>query len=683
MTTRAHLSLVVALVAAVAPAASAQPSRAVDKDTFFQMESVSAPSISPDGRQVVFTRSSVDLTKDQTQGNLWIVDTRGQRLRQLTEGVWRDSAAVWSPDGTRIAFLSNRSGAIQVHVLFADTRETLQLTRFDREPRALAWSPDGRSIAFIVSVPDESPVLDVKLPKVPKTAQLAKGATVIDRLVWARDGVGPIAKGYDHVFVVDASVGGTPRQVTAGNYDHNAFDWSPDGATLYVSGMRKPDAEYAKWQDTEIYAVDVKSGEAKALTSREGADSRPVVSPDGKRVAYTGFDDTGSTFHLQSLYVMDASGANSRLWVGGLPSSPGNVTWAPDGTGVYYTMQERGVEHLYFAGVASGSTPRKLTAGTVVFSDVSLSRTGQVAAVRTSVTEPGVLTTFALASPSQVTVLVDVNRDVLEGRQLADAEEIWFTAPDGVRAQGWLMKPVGWQPGRKYPLLLWIHGGPWSMYSVAWNWAWQNFAAQGYGVLWTNPRGSTGYGQDFVNGIQHSYPGKDYDDLMAAVDTAVATGWVDTQNLFVCGGSGGGVLTAWTVGHTNRFRAAVSMRPVINWHSFVGTTDSAMWYRQFKKYPWEDPMEYAVRSPLSVVANVTTPTMVMTGEADLRTPISQSEEYYKALKMVRKAETLLVRMPEEFHGWRRPSHQLLQQLYLQAWFEKYRVRGDGETTASR
>jgi dipeptidyl aminopeptidase/acylaminoacyl peptidase len=202
-------------------------------------------------------------------------------------------------------------------------------------------------------------------------------------------------------------------------------------------------------------------------------------------------------------------------------------------------------------------------------------------------------------------------------------------------------------------------------------------------VLWTNPRGSTGYGQDFVNGIQHSYPGKDYDDLMAAVDTAVATGWVDTQNLFVCGGSGGGVLTAWTVGHTNRFRAAVSMRPVINWHSFVGTTDSAMWYRQFKKYPWEDPLEYAARSPLSVVANVTTPTMVMTGEADLRTPISQSEEYYKALKMVRKADTLLVRMPEEFHGWRRPSHQLLQQLYLQAWFEKYRIRGAGETTASR
>jgi dipeptidyl aminopeptidase/acylaminoacyl peptidase len=211
------------------------------------------------------------------------------------------------------------------------------------------------------------------------------------------------------------------------------------------------------------------------------------------------------------------------------------------------------------------------------------------------------------------------------------------------------------------------------MYSVVWNWAYQNFAANGYAVLWTNPRGSTGYGQDFVNGIQFSYPGKDYDDLMAGVNAAIATGWVDAGNLFVCGGSGGGVLTAWIVGKTDRFRAAVSMRPVINWHSFVGTTDGIMWYSQFRKFPWEDPQEYAARSPLSMVGNVVTPTMVMTGEADLRTPISQSEEYYRALKMLRKADTLLVRMPEEFHGWRRPSHQLLQQLYLLAWFEKYRT----------
>jgi dipeptidyl aminopeptidase/acylaminoacyl peptidase len=305
---------------------------------------------------------------------------------------------------------------------------------------------------------------------------------------------------------------------------------------------------------------------------------------------------------------------------------------------------------------------------------LSFARTGQVAAIRSTTTQPGVLVTFAVQKPAEIRTLVDVNTDVLHGVTLADAEELWFASSDGLKVQGWLMKPVGFDPGKKYPMVLWIHGGPWSMYNLGWNWAFQNWAANGYAVLWTNPRGSTGYGQAFVNGIQFSYPGKDYDDLMAGVDAALAKGWVDKDNLFVCGGSGGGLLTAWMVGHTNRFRAAVSMRPVIDWQSFVGITDGASWYRQFQKYPWEDPMEYAVRSPLHYVANVTTPTMVMTGESDLRTPITQSEEFYRALKMVRRADTLMVRMPEEFHGWRRPTHQLLQQLYLMSWFEKYRTK---------
>jgi dipeptidyl aminopeptidase/acylaminoacyl peptidase len=377
------------------------------------------------------------------------------------------------------------------------------------------------------------------------------------------------------------------------------------------------------------------------------------------------------TSHLSSLYLMDKDGAGKRLWAGNLPSSPGGVRWAADGTGVFYSMEERGSSNIYFASL--DGKLRKVTDGTHVLSGYSISDNGQAAAVRSSFKEPGVLVTFKLQNGAAMKELVDVNKDVLAQVKLADAEELWFTSKDGWKVQGWLIKPANFDPNKKYPMLMWIHGGPWSMYNVGFNWAWQNFAADGYAVLYTNPRGSTGYGQDFVNGIQYSYPGKDYDDLMAGVDAALAKGWIDDKNLFVCGGSGGGVLTAWIVGHTDRFTAAVSMRPVINWHSFVGTTDGAAWYYQFQKYPWEDPMEYAVRSPLHYVANVKTPTMVMTGEADLRTPISQSEEYYRALKMLKK-ETLLVRMPDEFHGWRRPSHQLLQQLYLQAWFEKYRKK---------
>ncbi len=674
---RAAVSLAAfALIATtIVPPALAQEKpilkRGLDDATMFDMESISNPSISPDGKQIVFSRGWIDKKKDQSRSNLWVVNSDGTRLRELTVGPWRDSSPTWSPDGARIAFLSDRDGSNQIHILWVDTREVAQITRAEFSPSGIRWSPDGNWLAFTMRLPYEKNPLSVRLPRRPRGAEWAKGATIVDRLSWARDGQGPVAPGFTHVFVVDAATGGTPRQITSGDFDHGAPEWSADGKTLYSSGMRKPEAEYLR-NDSEIYALSLApgSGDPRVLTSRKGPDSNPRVSPDGKWIAYTGYDDQSFTSHLSSLYLMDASGGGKKLWAGNLPSSPRDVTWASDGAGVFYNMQEQGNSNLYFAPV--NGPARKLTSGAMVISDFSVSDNGRIAAIRTSHHQPGTLITFDRANPAAIKELVDVNRDVLEGRALGEVEEIWATAPDGGKVQGWLVKPINFEAGKKYPMVLYIHGGPWSMYSVAFNWAWQNFAANGYALLYTNPRGSTGYGQDFVNGIQYSYPGKDYDDLMAATDAALAKGWIDKENLFVCGGSGGGVLTAWIVGHTDRFRAAVSMRPVINWHSFVGTTDGSSWYYQFKKFPWEDPMEFAVRSPLHYVPNVKTPTMVMTGEADLRTPMGQSEEYYRALKMLKK-DTLLVRMPDEFHGWRRPTHRLLQQLYLRAWFDKYRT----------
>ncbi len=669
---RAGLTAAAFLGIVASPPAAAQ-SKVLDKETFFQMESISNPVIAPDGSQIVFTRGFVDTKKDQNASSLWIVDGRGERLRQLTEGTYRDSSAAFSPDGKRIAFLSNRSGSTQIHVMWLDTREMAQLTRLDSEPSAPLWSPDGSKIAFTVRVLDETSPLPIKLPKTPKGAELAKSAVLVDRTVWGADGTGPTTKGFTHVFLVDANTGGTSRQVTSGDYNHNSPSFSPDGKTLYVSGIRKPDAEYLKG-DSEIYAISLDTLEVKALTDRKGEDSSPEASPDGKWIAYLGHDEKGYTNDVDSLHLMSNTGENKRILATGLPSSPADLTWGSDGV-LYYSMEEKGEKNIYsIATRTPGASPQKFTTGAHVLNGLTMARSGMNAAVRNSAKEPGVLVSFTLLRPNDLRVLVDVNKDVLEGVKLADSEELWVTSADGLKVQGWLMKPANFDPAKKYPMVLWIHGGPWSMYSVAWNWAFQNFAANGYAVLWMNPRGSTGYGQDFVNGIQNAYPGKDYDDLMATVDAALAKGFVDKDNLFVCGGSGGGVLTAWIVGHTDRFRAAGSMRPVINWHSFVGNTDSANWYDQFKKFPWEDPMEYARTSPLTYVGNVTTPTLVMTGEADLRTPIPQSEEFYRALKMLRKADTLLIRMPEEFHGWRRPTHQIAQQLYLQAWFEKYRTK---------
>jgi dipeptidyl aminopeptidase/acylaminoacyl peptidase len=636
-------------------------------DTYMQMESVRGPDISPDGGSILFSRGWINQMEDRSQSNLWMTDIEGKRVRQFTRGDWRDSSPVWSPDGTRIAFLSDRSGSNQVYVMWMDTRDVAQLTNLADSPGGLTWSPDGTKLAFTMFHRDDKPALKVNLPDRPRGAKWAPPAIIIDRLSWQRDGSGPVPKGYSHIYVIDAKLGGTPRKITSGDYSHSGPAWSANGKTIYFSAVRKPEPEY-EFGDSEIYAVDLKTLEIKALTDREGPDRGPVVSPDGSWIAYTGNDDKKFTSHLASLYLMESGGGGKKMLAGGLPNSPSGLLWARDGKGLYYQMAEKGVSNLYYVSV--GGKIKKITEGNHYLSSVSLAKNGQAAATLADYTNPGALVTFNLEQPKDIKTLVDFNADVLGDVKLGEVEEMWFKSPDGLDLQGWLIKPADFEEGKKYPMLLWIHGGPWSMYSVRFNWDWQNFAAEGYAVLFMNPRGSTGYGQDFVNGIQYSYPGKDYDDLMAGVDAAISKGFIDERNLFVCGGSGGGVLTAWIVGHTDRFCAAVSMRPVINWHSFVGNTDGASWYRQFKKYPWEDPMEYAVRSPLHYVANVTTPTMVMTGEADLRTPIVQSEEYYRALKMLKK-DTLLVRMPGEYHGWRRPSHRLLQQLYLMAWFERY------------
>jgi dipeptidyl aminopeptidase/acylaminoacyl peptidase len=643
-----------------------QDTKRLDKETFMDMESISNPMISPDGKQIIFVRSWVDEKKDRYTGNLWIVDTQGQRVRELTHGNWSDSSPVWSPCGKKIAFLSDRSGSTQIHVMWLDTRETAQLTHLNNSPSSLRWSPDGEKLAFTMFIRDTDPILKVQLPQRPRGAEWAKPAIIIDRLSWRRDGRGPVPKGYSHIYIIDARTGGTPKKITSGDYSHSDPQWDLNGERIYFSAIRKPDAEYLHG-DTEIYTVDLDTLDITPLTTRKGPDRGPRISPNGQWIAYTGYDDKEYTSHLSNLYIMDIEGQNKRLLGKDFPNSPYSVTWAQDNSGLYYLMAEKGAANIYF--ISLDGKIDKITQGNHYLSGLSMADNGQIASTRSTFYRPGYLMTFNLQEPEQMRELVDVNQDILEDVKLGEVEEMWFKSPDGLDLQGWLIKPAEFEEGKKYPMLLWIHGGPWAMYSVQFNWAWQNFAANGYAVLYMNPRGSTGYGQDFVNGIQYSYPGKDLDDLMAGVDEAISKGFIDEDNLFVCGGSGGGVLTAWIVGHTDRFTAAVSMRPVINWHSFVGTTDGASWYRQFKKYPWEDPIEYALRSPLHYVENVTTPTMVMTGESDLRTPISQSEEYYRALKMLKK-DTLLVRMPDEYHGWRRPSHRLLQQLYLMSWFEK-------------
>jgi dipeptidyl aminopeptidase/acylaminoacyl peptidase len=671
------------LVSALAlPGLAADQTQLLDTAAYLEMESIGSPQISPDGKHILFARSHIDKMNDRSRSSLWIVDVNGEHLRELTYGNWSDFSPLWSPDGQRIAFLSDRDGTVQVHVLRLDTRETAQLTHVEHTPAGLRWSPDGETLAFGMYLPEKQSPLPVRLPEFPKGAKLAEPAKVIDRIIWAYDGLGYLPKGYMHLFTLDARTGGTPRQVSSGDYtysDPRRFwtcnpQWGPDSKTIFFAALLKPwDEVEMEINECEIHSMNLASGKIKQLTDRDGPDRGMQVSPDGKWIAYTGFDDQNyADGNISSLYLMDINGDKKRLLAGDLPSSPGSITWSPDSRGVYYLMSEKGVSNLYF--VSLPGKIQKITDGNHYLSSFTLADTGQAAAVCSTPRRPGYLVTFSLDNPETLTTIVDLNSDVLENIKLGDVEEMWFKSPDGLDLQGWLIKPAEFEEGKKYPMVLWIHGGPYAMYSVQWNWAWQNFAAEGYAVLYMNPRGSTGYGKDFVDGIKHSYPGKDYDDLMAGVDAAAAKGFIDTENMFVCGGSGGGILTSYIVGQTDRFQAACAMRPIVDYISAAGTADDPTdKYSWFKKPHWEDPLDWYQRSPIASVGNVTTPLLLMTGEKDLRTPMGQSEEFFRALKMQRK-DTMLIRMPNEYHGWRRPSHRILNQLYLRAWFEKYRTR---------
>jgi len=643
-------------------------------EMYWEMESVGSPQISPDGKQIVYQRGWRDKVNDRQRNSIWIMNADGSRNRMLVDG----GSPRWSPDGTRIAYTADgQPRGSQIFVRWMDAEGAVtQITHVDKTPGNIAWSPDSQWIGFTMLVPKRES-WNIKMPQRPEGARWTENPRIIERLVYRRDQIGFLEEGYTQVFVVPAG-GGTPRQLTSGELNNSGgfgfggsnIAWTPDGKEILFSGLREKDWEYM-WRESEIYAVSVADKSVRQLTKRKGPDSNPVVSPDGKWVAYTGHDWTEDTYIDTKISVMGIDGSNPRVLTEKLDRSPQQMNWAPDGSGIYFTTEDKGTRNVWFASVKG--EVRQVTQGNHLLALSDVSSNGLAVGTVSSYYQPGDVVTFNLTKP-EVKVLTAVNQDVLGDVKLGDVEEIWYESVDGWKVQGWVVKPPDFDASKKYPLMLTIHGGPHAMYNVGFNFGWQEHAANGYVVVYTNPRGSSGYGTMFGNAINNAYPSKDYDDLMAGVDAVIAKGYVDTRNLFVYGCSGGGVLTAWIVGHTDRFRAASSNCPVINWVSFVGTTDGASWYRNFKKLPWEDPSEHLQRSPLMYVGNVKTPTMLMTGVNDLRTPISQTEEYYEALR-VRKVPTAMVRFNDEYHGTTsKPSNFMRTQLYLRYWFEKWAVK---------
>jgi dipeptidyl aminopeptidase/acylaminoacyl peptidase len=652
--------------------ASAQEGERFDYMDVFGLEWAADPQISPDGGHVAYVRTSMDIMRDRRGAEIWIVASDGSDHRRLAEG----SSPRWSPSGDRLAYVSDG----QIHVRWMDTGQMATLTQLQESPRGIAWSPDGRRIAFNMLVPYPVPSL-ATLPTSPEGADWADPPIMEDRFKSRQDGVGYLDFGHDHLFVVPAE-GGTPTQITSGDYQHSSTpSWTPDGQSLVFSSNRNPDAVY-DFRNSELYAVSLVDRRITALTDRAGPDASPAISPDGRHIAYVGYDDRVRTYQVRRLYVMDRDGSGKRAVTAELDRSVASPIWAPDGSGIYFRYDDRGNTKIAFAPLEGDIEVLAHDVGGTSYGrpygggSFSVASDGSFAFNETRPDYPGDVAVGS-RDGSGARRITSLNEDLLAYRELGEVEEIWWESSfDERRIQGWIVKPPGFDSSRSYPLILEIHGGPVSNYGDRFSSEMQLYAAAGYVVLYANPRGSTSYGEEFGDLLYHNYPGQDYDDLMSGVDAVLDLGYVDEDNLFVTGGSAGGIMTAWIVGKTDRFRAAVAQKPVVNWYSKVLTADN--WYGYFNtRYeglPWENPEHYLRFSPISLVGSVSTPTLIVTGEEDLRTPLSESYQLYHALKL-RKVDTAIIRLPGASHDMsRRPSQLIGKVANVLAWFERYRER---------
>ena len=642
----------------------------------FRLEYVSDPQISPDGSRIVYVRNSMNIMKDRSQSELWTVNVDGTEHRKFTSGGYGESSPRWSPDGNQVLYVADGDDGSEIVVRWIHTGQTARLTQLPQTPRGITWSPDGNRIAFSMLVSEAPPEL-VKPPSKPENAQWAEPPLVITRLRHEADGSGYLEPGYYHIFVLPAE-GGTPRQITSGSFHHrNAPVWTRDGTSLIFSSNRNPDWEYA-FVNSEIYSVSLEDGAIHALTDRFGPDNNPTISPNGKKIAYLGYDDKIQTYQVTNLYVMNLNGSNKRRIIASLDRSISQPVWDSSGEGIYFKYDDRGNTHIGYTTLNGTVTTLTGNLGGTSLGrpygggSFSVSSGGVIAFTYTRPENPADVAVWS--REKEVALVTELNRDVLGYRDLGRVEEVWYeSSGDQRRIQGWILTPPGFDPNRKYPLILEIHGGPISNYGDRFSAEFQLYAAAGYVVFYANPRGSTGYGETFGNLLYHDYPGGDYEDLMSGMDAVTARGYIDENNLFVTGGSAGGIMAAWIVGKTSRFRAAVVAKPVMNWYSKTLVADNYYAYHNYRYpgSPWENPEIYMKYSPISLVGSVSTPTLVMVGTADLRTPLSEAKQLYHALKL-RKIETALVKIPGASHNISaRPSQLITKAAHALAWFNKY------------
>jgi dipeptidyl aminopeptidase/acylaminoacyl peptidase len=675
---KSALTLVIStLLTAHSVLADESASNTLSLKDVFNLEYATNPVVTPDGKHVVYERRSMDIMTDSMRRNLWTIALDGSAHLPILSDSKNHFNPVFSPDGAKMAYLSSKEGKVQVYLKDLASNSTTRVTDVAMRPSGMSFSPDGKYLAFAMFTPTKAKPL-FNLDFKPKGAKWAETPQYIDQTNFQRDGMGMKRPGNMQIYVVP-TIGGTPRQITSGEHDHaGTIACSDNGQQIIISANTSDEADF-DMLNSDLFSIDVKTSKVTRLTDMSGPERSPHLSPSGNKIAFVGNEDNGKSNQLSHLYVMNSDGTGIENLTSELDRSVGAIKWADNGKGVYFSYDDMGkksVAYVSLSGKISTKTSdlggtslgRPYTSG-----DYDVTPKGSVVYTASMGDRPADLA--IVTSKGKVKQLTDLNGDVFDHKTVNKPELVELkSSVDNRDLQAWLVTPPNFDPKKKYPLILEIHGGPHTAYGPSYSTEIQLMAAAGYVVLYGNPRGSTSQGEEFASLIDKNYPSQDYDDLMDMVDAAIAKGYVDESNLFVTGGSGGGTLTSWIIGKTDRFKASVVAKPVINWTSMIGTSDI---YAYMSKYwftdlPWNDYEQYWNRSPLSLVGNVTTPTMVLTGELDVRTPMSESEQYYGALRL-QSVDSALVRIQGAYHGIAaKPSNLARKVGYILAWFDKYK-----------
>ena len=642
----------------------------------FDLEYVSNTQISADGKKVLYQRNFNDIMTDESFSNIWLINYDGSESRPITTGNYKDNSPRWSNNGDKFIFKSNREGKQQIFLFDLNNNSTQKLTNFQYSIGSMRWSPDDNYILFSSFIDDKRDKL-IDMPEKPKGAKWNDPPIEISDLNYRYDSSGYRKPGEVQFFIIPVN-GGTPRQISNIKPEKRAgqAEWLGNDKIVFSANLNE-DSDY-NTNNSEIYVLDIKSGKHRALTQRNGPDTSPKVSHDKSLIAYLGYNDEYLSYQQNSINIMETDGSNKFEVKMDLDRNISNLYWSGDDKKIFFQFDDKGVTKIGSVTLDGKFETIVDQVGGLSFSRpysggfFSLSKNDKYSFTYGTPYNPADLATGFKGSKKRIT---ELNKDLFDYKKLGKIEEIWYESSyDGKMIQGWIVKPPNFDNSKKYPLILEIHGGPHTNYGFHFSSEVQLFASKGYVVLYTNPRGSTSYGKEFANLIHHNYPSQDYDDLISGVDNLIDKGYIDEKNLFVTGGSGGGVLTSWIIGKTDRFRAAVVAKPVINWYSFVLYADNIGYFYKywFNDLPWNDPDSYLKRSPISYVGNVKTPTMVLTGEKDYRTPMAESEQFYAGLKL-NKVESMLVRIPNANHGIAsKPSNLIAKVNAIISWFEKYK-----------